>query len=143
MPAHQNIIAYGLNPSTGPGRVATCMTGPSKNHQDYVELLIIHSTSTPCGSTRNVCPQPIHLYRRAVTSSYSLSRTFFLTACQGRKCFPPHFASLHRCGSSNCSGITTGKINFRRICSDMPFFWISGTTDPSPRISFYTSLYHL
>ncbi len=45
MPAHQNIIAYGLNRSTGRGRVATCMTGQPKNRQEYVELLVMHSTS--------------------------------------------------------------------------------------------------
>jgi len=44
MPVRQNIIAYGLNRSTGPGRVATCMIGLQRNHQDYVDLLIVQST---------------------------------------------------------------------------------------------------
>src|SRR3989304_3270985 len=45
MPVRQNIIAYGLNRSTGHGHAATCMIGQQENHHDYVELLIKHSTS--------------------------------------------------------------------------------------------------
>ena len=44
MPVRQNIIAYGLNRSTGRGHAATCMIGQQENHHDYVELLFKRAT---------------------------------------------------------------------------------------------------
>src|SRR5271157_3762380 len=46
LPAHQNITAYGLSLLIGLGRVAIFAIGLRKNQNDYVKLLIKHTTST-------------------------------------------------------------------------------------------------
>src|SRR5271157_5533326 len=45
LPAHQNITAYGLSLLIGLGRVAIFAIGLRKNQNDYVKLLIKHTTS--------------------------------------------------------------------------------------------------
>src|SRR5271157_670794 len=40
---------------------------------------------TPWGYTRKVCPHRKHLYRRALTSGYTLSRMFFRTSWNRKK----------------------------------------------------------
>jgi len=45
MPAHQNIIAYGLNLLTGHGLDGISIVGLRKNQPDYVKLLVEHTTS--------------------------------------------------------------------------------------------------
>lgn len=47
MPAHQKIIAYGLNLSMGRGLAAIFVNGLRKNQQDYVKLLIKRATRGP------------------------------------------------------------------------------------------------
>src|SRR5208283_2560815 len=50
LPAHQNITAYGLSLLIGLGRVAIFAIGLRKNQNDYVKLLIKHTTRVVCSS---------------------------------------------------------------------------------------------